>query len=318
MSLNNIMVDDHWESLLGAFVNASPAAYRSALAFSRASSDNPLLPREDIAKLHQFIFEQLKIKLAAQDRAKDRDNISVLDRCVKDVKQDESTDVCTEGMVPAIMVFEYMKNMRLRPEQVRDVALMITANDKVEGNSSISATFAPLILQRLMAYGKSSVLGTLLALRKADGHHLSVLVPPASLFEINSQDMSEQSFSLFGQRAHVIAFNREPHYLEHNVLSNIHHTMLHAIREREYLIVSPTTIQMMINVFVELVIDASRILAAEDKVEAQAVLGKLRLLAPILKLLRDRGAATFDVCIGRIIIALMPLSVIHYVCFSYE
>lgn len=101
---------------------------------------------------------------------------------------------------PMIVVFELEAGLRLRPDQFNDILELLTRQDK---NS-----FRSMILQRLMAAGKTFVLGTLMALAKADGYHLSIMVPPAALFEQNAGDMTARSAAFFGQRARVITFSR--------------------------------------------------------------------------------------------------------------
>lgn len=102
---------------------------------------------------------------------------------------------------PMIGVFELEADLRLRRDQFDDIVALLERRPD-------SVSFRSMILQRLMAAGKTFVLGTLLALAKADGYHLSVMVPPAALFEQNSADMIARSAAIFGQRARVITFSR--------------------------------------------------------------------------------------------------------------
>lgn len=92
---------------------------------------------------------------------------------------------------PALAVFEYLAGMRLRKDQPSYVP---------QGEKY----FVDLIIQRLMAAGKTFVLGTILALMKADGYHLSVLIPPSSLFQTNAQDMHQRSVRFFDQKANAV------------------------------------------------------------------------------------------------------------------
>ena len=196
---------------------------------------------------------------------------------------------------PAFAVFEYYANVRLRASQCKDLADTLTKTP--------DGKFPDIILQRIMAAGKTFVLGTLLALQKADGYHLSVLIPPASLFETNVQDLKVRSEAFFGQKAHTIEFSRAPEHFTMSYLNWIHYTMIKCINDREFLIVPPQTLQCLENKYIETLekiknmtdeMNSPLANKAGLQLQLEQIQGPAKELEKILALLKSRGSATFD------------------------
>ena len=144
---------------------------------------------------------------------------------------------------PVIMNFEFRsKKYRLKSEQVKDIELL---------TSEESDNFKSVVIQRMMAAGKTLVLGTISVVMKAlkRNDRLSILVPPSSLYQSNTTDMQNRTYHYFKKRGNSFSFPRLPlasnddsngkklsSFLE-NVISIINHTMT----SRNYLILSRIT-----------------------------------------------------------------------------
>lgn len=217
---------------------------------------------------------------------------------------------------PWIMTFEAAANIRCRKEQIEDIFRMYEKTETVnlsetpisDSESSFSAkettatdqsssmivqSYRNIIVQRLMAYGKTLILGTCLALAKADGYHLSIIIPPTSLLEINANDMETRNYLFFNQTASFIKFNRVNDLeMETKHLSSIISTMKSAILERNFVIMSIETVQAIINRWIMVKRELST--WKDLDLNLDGLQTNMNLLEFILKILRERGAALFD------------------------
>eukprot|EP00820_Chromera_velia_P018763 Cvel_6929.t1-p1 / transcript=Cvel_6929.t1 / gene=Cvel_6929 / organism=Chromera_velia_CCMP2878 / gene_product=hypothetical protein / transcript_product=hypothetical protein / location=Cvel_scaffold350:92145-96797(+) / protein_length=655 / sequence_SO=supercontig / SO=protein_coding / is_pseudo=false len=226
--------------------------------------------------------------------------------------------------MPAILVFEYAANLRLREDQALDMMRLLQEPSREEerGPSTSAETPqgsskppdpVPMIIQRLMGGGKTFVLGTLLATCKADGYHLSVLVTPQALYEMNAQDMAGRTWSFFGQRAHFLNYERES--AERTDIARLRYVrreLERAVNQRHYIVIPPATAHTVQNIFVELLHELAHFKQAPSKALSEEQSGeeseeeKLRIealqhrrdvlieLASILRLFRQRGSGVFD------------------------
>lgn len=214
---------------------------------------------------------------------------------------------------PYLMAFETALNIRLRKKQVADLIKM-SRLVRTDGNATVMVGetgvdstgarvevrpgeyFSPpnMIVQRLMAYGKTLVLGSCLGLEMADGYHLSILIPPTSLLETNAQDMSARSMMIFGQSSSFIRFYRVANLeKESELLFSIFAAIKKAINSREFVIMSVETVQGMLNRWIMM----RRIMNSENYEltrENSNLEKNFELLDCILKIFRERGAAIFD------------------------
>ncbi|MBS0653900.1 MAG: DUF3638 domain-containing protein, partial [Verrucomicrobia bacterium] len=197
---------------------------------------------------------------------------------------------------PEMLVLEYYANISLRKEQRENLIKMTTLDDR--------GKFPPMLLQMIMSAGKTSVLGTLLALMKADGYHLSILFTPRSLLDTNAPEMQERNFSFFGQRGHTLTFNRGKAHFNVPHLLRMQHLLLQAIERREYLILCPETLLSMQNQYIEArekvytlrqqQLGATPSQREKLQKEIEKWEAPAQELKKILHLIRQRGAATFD------------------------
>lgn len=194
--------------------------------------------------------------------------------------------------MPWIMSFEAAADIRLKEDQVNVISLL--------GTKDTTGNYKQKIVQRLMAYGKTFVLGTSLALAKADGHHLSIIIPPKSLLETNAKDMSARANQFFSQQANLVIFHREKDMeTESNILLSIISTMQRTITERGFLIMTIETVQALINQWIIIkrqisLIPADQRVQIEKSEENYPMFANLKLLSFIFRILGERGVALFD------------------------
>ena len=189
------------EMCLRLFLRNNPEEFEKKFLISTASS-----------KKLQNLIEKFLITSTEEQRLKRaEDNISeameLIKKGVVQTKIDISLHKAGEALFqrrvyecysyPEILVFEYKNEMMLHKQQVEAIEELIQSDQRIYPNKAI---------QRIMGAGKTVVLGTLLAMLKADGYHLSLLVPPRALFDTNAQDMKLRSQNIFGQKAETIIF----------------------------------------------------------------------------------------------------------------
>jgi hypothetical protein len=197
---------------------------------------------------------------------------------------------------PFIMTFEAAVEIRLRTEQVDDV-LKLTNLVCLDGSpipihpvlcGMPMYKYPEIIVQRLMAYGKTLVLGTLLCLAKGDGYHMSIIIPPNALLETNAKDMSARASRFFNQSSSVIRFYRENDLMkESELLLSIYFTIKRTIRERGFVIMSIETIQALQNRWIMLKNVLVR--GLEDEERTKSLLANFDLCHRVLLLLKKRG-----------------------------
>ncbi|MBA3603316.1 MAG: DUF3638 domain-containing protein, partial [Parachlamydiaceae bacterium] len=101
---------------------------------------------------------------------------------------------------PELLVFEVVEEIGLHDWQVKDLERLL--NPKLNENRNV-------ILEKVMGSGKTKVYLSLLALGKADGDHLSIVVVHPSQLEGVGKAMQIQGDQLFGQVAHPFNFSRD-------------------------------------------------------------------------------------------------------------
>jgi hypothetical protein len=227
----------------------------------------PYLSDANCLKLHELIGTWLITSTAVQRLKRALANPTKADEFL-------SIDAYKPDEHPQLLVFEYLSNWSLRKDQCVNLARQSDLKDR--------------IIQMIPGFGKTEINDPIQALMKADGYHLSCLVPIASLVDSQAQNISEKSAVLSGKKTHMIRFGRGPQFFNLTYLHWLRNTLHRAIIEREYLIVPPETLQAMQNTFIEY----------REKVHSDV---QTRLddacaneLKAILALIRARGVATLD------------------------
>lgn len=104
---------------------------------------------------------------------------------------------------PELLVFEHLSGFSLRENQVEIIL------DMIEGKAGPDSDgFKEVVHQMIMGGGKSKVLLPLLALLRARGDNLSVLMVPKALYETNIKDLREENRQ-FGQELRTLEFSRK-------------------------------------------------------------------------------------------------------------
>lgn len=194
---------------------------------------------------------------------------------------------------PAFLVFEYYGSeflqsfVRLQLNQVEGIKEMIQRDS--------NGSYPSLAIQRIMGAGKTFVFGTVMALLKADGYHLSIHVPPSALFTTNSSDMLQRVVRFFQQRGQAIHFTRAPEHFDERFLENFYRSLHNAVLNRNVILAAPETLLSLRNRYIEMRDRLSDLYTAGASKEAIEDVDKpLQILEMIIRLLRSRGVATLD------------------------
>ncbi|MFI5343916.1 MAG: DUF3638 domain-containing protein, partial [Chlamydiales bacterium] len=260
---------------IGCFLRKSPDEYLKM---------NPALSPEDIQELHNKIGDFLiqstnltflkkvltaakKCKAASPADAEEKNqDLAALLAIKRARKKPEKS--------PEILVFEWATGFVLRPDQVEDLNTLIGNTEGKYPNKAI---------QRMMGAGKTAILGIILSMLKADGHHLSALIPPSALFTTNAQDIKIRSEEIFGQKAHTVIFSRDEHHFSVPYLRYVHDLFVNAIKNKDFIILSPDTLLTMENKYYEA---HDRLSSLYKKIETNDVhlaASSNELVAPSLK-----------------------------------
>ena len=195
---------------------------------------------------------------------------------------------------PVIMNFEFRsRKYRLKTEQVDDIELLTS-------ESSDSKNYTSVVIQRMMAAGKTLVLGTISVVMKAlkNNNRLSILVPPSSLYQSNTTDMQSRTYQLFKKSGNTFSFTRLPLPTDAeiadkvlNFLSQIINLIERTMKNRNYLIVSPDHLQSFLNSFVEAIDGAATLGQGANR---DLVIIILKKFATIYKIFKDRSSVILD------------------------
>lgn len=178
---------------------------------------------------------------------------------------------------PEFLVFEYLDDKLLRPDQVKNLELLL----KKEGPG-----FSNEVIQLIMGGGKSKVLLPLLSLKKAKGNNLSIIEVPASLFETNKVDMRSTTMSLFGIDGFPLSFDRDTD-CSSNHLKLLLHKLRTVIKNRQYVITTSESVQSLQLKYLELTGNIQ---------PNQEIQQQILLLEKILVMIKEKGDALIDEC----------------------
>ena len=143
-------------------------------------------------------------------------------------------------------------------------------------------------LQMIMGSGKSKVLLPILALAKANGKNLSMVVVPESLYESSLDGLEETSREAFRQRAVTFNFSRSTAFTL-GELNNIESTLLACIRNKQYLILTSKTLHNFNLKFQEALIEL-----AGSPWENPELVAKIHKMQDILRIFKTQGDAIID------------------------
>ena len=153
-----------------------------------------------------------------------------------------------------IMNFEFRSGKyRLRSEQVKDIDLLTSLDQSKQ-------FFKSVVIQRMMAAGKTLVLGTISVVTKAlDNTKLSILAPPSSLYQSNTTAMQNRTYLYFKKKGKNFSFPRFSIGKDNATLSLYLKTVLNIIDEtmqsRNYLIMNPDALHSFLNSYIEVLLN---------------------------------------------------------------
>lgn len=253
-SLLSLKKEKTFHSLYGCYYSGSLDCYRRK--FPQVKDQN------DIKKLHDESFRfyskttlrdyflELK-KRAVEMQGQKLDSLSQDEITVLTDELSKVNDFNSRYSTPGVLNFEYRsEKYRLKAEQTKDLEKLL---------SNKNGKFDSIVLQRMMAAGKTVVLGTLATILKARHEGtLSLLIPPSSLFASNAAAMQGRSYKYFKSRGRVLHFHRfkvpEMEGAAKKVFNNLvwDYAMMQTAREkRDYIIVSPESLHSFQNSFLE-------------------------------------------------------------------
>lgn len=159
---------------------------------------------------------------------------------------------------PTILNFEYRsKQYRLKAEQVDDIE-ELTTDGVVVAKDGQPPRYKSVVIQRMMAAGKTLILGTISTVIKAQSQTLSILIPPSSLYQSNLNGMQDRTYKYFKTVGHTFLFPRLQFVDDDYILSVakpflklIKEKLVRAMQAQEYFILSPETLQSFLNSFIE-------------------------------------------------------------------
>ncbi len=220
------------------------ALYKRSLAFIQKLEDFSL-PLEERTLYEQFLGEEL----------------------FKQREIDFSSDS------PAFLVFEHYLEILLKKDQVEGLRSMIAGSG-----------FQNTLIQRLQGGGKTLVFGHIMAYLKADGYHLSIQVPPTSLYTSSLYAMKDKSLTIFKQKERTFVFDDRPQFSTSNFLEKIYETLVEAIVAREYITVTRETLEAL----------EAKCIKIRAQGEPSSIGSISLILENILELLQSRGVFTLD------------------------
>lgn len=169
---------------------------------------NPDLNDQEIAKI-QFLIAQFlnrtafsqqmerTLRLIADLRSSDQTSLQARD-IVQDIAYSlRAKREYTISEHPEYLVFEVFANIRLRSDQRAKLDLFLKGD------------YSQPVLQMIMGAGKTKVLLPILALLKADGNRLSMIITPESLYEETMENMRVSSKGAFSQGVTSFDFERD-------------------------------------------------------------------------------------------------------------
>ena len=232
------------------------------------------------AKAHQ---QQLGRALTAVKKLEETNHVAdpatynrLSEACYIEITRERPYD---PHQLPELLVFEAVGNIGLYDWQVRDLDRMLRTQEGDNPN---------LILEKVMGSGKSKVYLPILALSKADGDHLSVVVVHSSQYDTVGREMEINSGDTFAQAAHTLHFTRESDSSE-AALRKILEQCQAVRKNRNFLVVTDKTLHNLSLAFDLMWDDYLR-----GKQTDKALEKRIEVMREILNLFKTKGRATLD------------------------
>lgn len=175
-----------------------------------------------------------------------------------------------------LLAIEFVTGFILRANQVETIHTMLQDPNQVK--------------QLGVGGGKSSIILPMLLHRQADGKHLSMGILPEWLYEIVSDDLDKSSRTLFGQDIFRFEFDRNKE-IDQEWLLNQYVNLVEIIKNKNAILTTKTSLLSFRNKFLETL---NELESAPNENEREILLEKIRLMADILSLIKERGSAIAD------------------------
>lgn len=297
-----------FQELIGYYLQRSPTQFQ----------EKTKLDKQSIDELYQLIHQYLLKITANQHRERIETLYNELNTTPKEspeyqrliTKLGDSISAARAydpSEHPEMLVFEYLENLMIRPEHLMirpEQASIIARLLKQPGEG-----FNNEIVQLIMGGGKSKVLLPLLALKKATGTNLPIIVVPASLFETNAADMQAATQRLFGKTAHKFVFDRDTidgkNCTARN-LASFYKKLEKICTQQEYMITTAESMQSLQLKYLELLGKAKESKEAEEEPPVpdgviretftEEEKNQIFYLEKILLLIKSQGDALIDEC----------------------
>jgi hypothetical protein len=186
----------------------------------------------------------------------------------------------------AVLVLEASEKIIQKPDQLAALEDL----EVIKKNSDSSYTYQNVFKQMIQGAGKSLILGPEEMVIHADGYHLAVYVPASAQYRTILNEMPYRSERMFGQKGRTIQFDDRPEHMTTEYLNCIISTMIHAIHDREYIIVTKESLLAIRGKYIKLKqIEIEKSKKKND--EPDKSLAKLEIVLAILK---TRAIFTFD------------------------
>lgn len=192
---------------------------------------------------------------------------------------------------PSYLVFEYFGNLILRKKQIELIDQFIQKGD------------TNLIVELIMGSGKSKVLMPLLALLRANGENLSLLLVPEALFESISNDTKEILQNTFNLELETITFTRNTP-IQPSHLRILRDKLQHVKESKGSVMMTNKSVQSFLLKYIEL---WYKVYGLNQKGKENLL--SIELMSDILFMLRSSGTPLLDE-------VDTLLEILHEVCFS--
>lgn len=183
---------------------------------------------------------------------------------------------------PEMLVFECLDNKLIREDQGKTLHRLTEKTITDKGDVS----YRNEIEQKIMGAGKTILLMPLLALKKATGRNLSILVLPSALFETNVADINALTKRLFGKTGYPLIFNRDSDCSLSN-LQAMYEKLKEVMVNRDYVMTTAESVESLQLKYIEL-LDKESLSLDEEKVILE--------IEKILILIQEYGDALIDEC----------------------
>lgn len=180
------------------------------------------------------------------------------------------------------LLFEFHSHMQLRQDQIDNLERMQRKNSDLKLDK--------MILQAIMGSGKTAALTPILALSRADGDNLSIIVGPESLIQVMLGNMQESARNIYQQKIRTIEIDRDTSLTIEKLNSLLE--QIDAIRRnRHCLIMTSKSLQCLSLKFQEMLfeLDYSSKLSVNEE-----LISRLELFGRLLNRFKTKGQVLID------------------------